>query len=139
MKLDKNNHSVFLLYYHLILCVKYRKKVITEDISVFLKNIFYKIENNYKVKLEEFNHDKDHIHILFRAEPTTDISQLIGVYKSISSRLVKKQYPQVKMQLYKEMFWSPSFCLMSTGGARVDTIKKYIESQGENHDNQSKD
>ena len=33
MKLDTNNHSVFLLYYHLVLVAKYRRKVIDNNIS----------------------------------------------------------------------------------------------------------
>ena len=33
MKLDSNNHSVFLLYYHLVLVTKYRRKVIDDNIS----------------------------------------------------------------------------------------------------------
>ena len=32
-ELDNNAHSVFLLYYHLILVVKYRKKVLNDPIS----------------------------------------------------------------------------------------------------------
>ena len=33
MDLDNNAHSVFLLYYHLIMVVKYRRKVIDDVIS----------------------------------------------------------------------------------------------------------
>jgi putative transposase len=29
------------------------------------------------------------------------------------------------------MFWSQSYCLISTGGVTVDIIKQYIQSQGE--------
>ena len=32
MKLDSNNHSVFMLHYHLIMCIKYRNKVIDDKI-----------------------------------------------------------------------------------------------------------
>ena len=42
MKLDTNNHSVFMLHYHLIMCVKYRNKVIDDIISNRLKEIFEK-------------------------------------------------------------------------------------------------
>ena len=42
-----------------------------------------------------------------------------------------KEYPSIKPRLYKEAFWSQSFCLISTGGVNIETIKKYIESQGE--------
>ena len=68
MVLDTNNHSVFLLHYHLIMCVKYRNNVIDDEINEFLKNVFVKIQDRYSIKLEEFNHDKDHVHILFKAE-----------------------------------------------------------------------
>ena len=131
MELLGNNHSVFAIHFHLILVVKYRKKVIDESISERLKEIFEYIQDNYNIVLEEWNHDIDHVHVLFRSEPNSNISKFINAYKSASSRLIKKEYPSIKSRLYKEAFWSQSFCLISTGGANIETIKKYIESQGE--------
>ncbi len=131
MDLRGNNHSVFSIHFHLILVVKYRKKVIDERISERLKEIFEYIQNNYNIVLEEWNYDIDHVHVLFRSEPNSNISKFINAYKSVSSRLIKKEYPSIKSRLYKEAFWSQSFCLISTGGANIETIKKYIESQGE--------
>ena len=131
MKLRSNNHSVFAIHFHLILVVKYRKKVITDAISKRLKDIFSYIEDDYNITLEEWNHDIDHVHILFRSHPNTNISKFINAYKSASSRLIKKEYSSIRSKLYKEAFWSQSFCLISTGGANIETIKKYIESQGE--------
>ena len=131
MDLRGNNHSVFSIHFHLILVVKYRKKVIDERISERLKEIFEYIQDNYNIVLEEWNHDIDHVHVLFRSEPNSNISKFINAYKSASSRLIKKEYPSIKSRLYKEAFWSQSFCLISTGEANIETIKKYIESQGE--------
>jgi len=129
-ELDNNNHSVFVLYYHLVLVVKYRRKVIDDGINIRLKEIFEYIQSNYNITLQEWNHDKDHIHILFKAHPNTKISKFINAYKSASSRLVKKEYPQIKKQLWKEYFWSRSYCLLTTGGVPIEIIKKYIENQG---------
>ena len=131
MKLRNNNHSVFAIHFHLILVVKYRRKVINDHVSNRLKEIFEYIDDNYNIVLEEWNHDIDHVHILFRSEPNTNVSRFINAYKSASSRLIKKEYPSIRTRLYKEAFWSQSFCLISTGGANIETIKKYIESQGE--------
>ena len=131
MEFDKNGHSVFLLQYHLIMCVKYRKNVIDDAISERLKEIFVYISPKYNIVLEEWNHDKDHVHILFRGHPNTEISKFINAYKSASSRLVKKEFPQIRTSLWKEMFWSQSFCLISTGCATVEIIRQYIQSQGE--------
>ena len=131
MELRNNNHSVFTIHFHLILVVKYRKKVINDEISERLKEIFRSIEGNYNIALEEWNFDLDHVHILFRSEPNSNISKFINAYKSASSRLIKKEYPSIRSRLYKEAFWSQSFCLISIGEASIETIKKYIESQGE--------
>lgn len=137
MKLDSNNHSVFILHYHLIMCVKYRKKVIDDNISFRLQEIFERISPDYNISLQEWNHDMDHVHILFRAQPNTEISKFINAYKSASSRLIKKEYPQIRKSLWKEMFWSQSFCLLTTGGVTVDIIKQYIQSQGNKDEKQS--
>ncbi len=119
-----------MLHYHLIMCVKYRNKVIDDAISARLKEIFMKISPTYNITLEEWNHDIDHVHILFRGRPNTEISKFINAYKSASSRIIKKEYPKIRKSLWKEMFWSQSFCLLTTGGVTVDIIKQYIHSQG---------
>ena len=134
MKLDSNNHSVFLLHYHLIMCIKYRNKVIDDKISNRLKVIFENIASSYNITLDEWNHDTDHVHILFRGQPNTEISKFINAYKSASSRLIKKEFPHIRRALWKEMFWSQSFCLLTTGGAPVEIIREYIQSQGKKND-----
>lgn len=131
MLLESNNHSVFSLNYHLILVVKYRRKVINDSISDRLKEIFEYIQVPYNVSVKEWNHDKDHIHVLFSAHPNSEISKFLNAYKSASSRLIKKEYPQIREKLWKEAFWSKSFCLITTGGAPLEVIRQYIESQGE--------
>lgn len=131
MELDNNNHSVFLMYYHLVLVVKYRRKVISDDISNRLKEIFEYVSPTYNITLQEWNYDKDHVHILFKAHPNSELSKFINAYKSASSRLIKKEYQQIRKYLWKEYFWSRSFCLLTTGGAPINIVRRYIESQGE--------
>ena len=83
MQLDTNNHSVFMLHYHLIMCIKYRNKVIDDIISNRLKEIFEKIAPAYNITLEEWNHDTDHVHILFKGQPNTEISRFRAKVKCI--------------------------------------------------------
>lgn len=129
-ELDTNNHSVFMLHYHLIMCTKYRREIIDNRISDQLKEIFIRIASSYNIVLEEWNHDVDHVHVSFRGAPNTELSKFINAYKSASSRLIKKENPDIQKSLWKEMFWSQSFCLISTGGVSVDVIKQYIQTQG---------
>ncbi|MEK4100078.1 IS200/IS605 family transposase [Bacillus sp. FSL E2-0195] len=127
MKLYRNNHSVFLLYYHLVLVVKYRRNVFDDDMSDYAKDMFVRLSENYNITLVEWNHDVDHVHILFKAHPNTEMTKFINAYKSASSRIIKRDFPQVKKKLWKELFWSRSFCLLTTGGSPIDVVKKYIE------------
>ncbi len=131
MKLYTNNHSVFSMHYHMVFVIKYRRKVIDDEISSRLMEIFTYIAPSYQIDMEEWNHDKDHIHVLFRAHPKSELSKFINAYKSASSRLIKKEFPQIREKLWKSHFWSQSFCLLTTGGAPLEVIRKYIETQGE--------
>ena len=130
LELESNNHSVFKLNYHLVLVIKYRRKVISDEVSNRLKDIFEYISPKYKIVLEEWNHDKDHVHLLFKANPNTEISKFLNAYKSASSRLIKKEFPVIRMQLWKENFWSKSYCLLTTGSTSIDIVRKHIENQG---------
>lgn len=133
-ELDHNAHSVFLLHYHLIMVVKYRRQVINDRISGRAEEIFRYIAPRYGITLDEWDHDRDHVHVMFRAQPKSELSKFINAYKSASSRLLKKEYPEIRAKLWKDAFWSQSFCLLSAGGAPIETIGAYIESQGEKHE-----
>ena len=110
-ELDNNAHSVFLLYYHLIPVVKYRKKVLNDPISGRAREIFEYIAPKYHITLEEWNHDEDHVHIMFRAHPKSELSKFINAYKSASSRLIKKEYPEIRQ---KESELLPPECRRSS-------------------------
>ena len=129
-KLDHNAHSVFLMYYHLILVVKYRRKVFDDPVSERAREIFCYIAPNYGIEVDEWNHDGDHIHVMFRAQPKSELSKFINAYKSASSRLLKKEFPEIRSKLWKETVWSQSFCLITAGGAPIEVIRQYIETQG---------
>ena len=53
MDLDRNSHSVYNLNYHLVLVVKYRRKVINNEISNRLKDIFDYAGKTYDVIITE--------------------------------------------------------------------------------------
>ena len=70
--------------------IKYRRKILNDEISERAKEIFEYIAPGYGIVLEEWNHDADHVYVMFRAQPKTELSKFINAYKSASSRLLKK-------------------------------------------------
>lgn len=134
MDLDTNAHSVFSLHYHLILVTKYRKPVFDDEISERARTLFEAIAPSYKIEVLEWNHDQYHVHVLFKAQPKTELSKFINAYKSASSRVLKKEFPSIREQLWQDMFWSRSFCLLSSGSAPIEVIQQYIKEQGPKDD-----
>ena len=66
--------------------VKYRRKVINDEISEYLKHRFVVVGQAYGINLQEWNHDQDHVHVLFRATPHKEMAKFLNAYKSSSSR-----------------------------------------------------
>lgn len=122
-----------MMYYHLVLVIKYRRAVLDDTIAERARAIFEFIAPNYNISLLEWNHEQDHVHILFKAQPNSQLSKYINACKSASSRLLKKEFPAIRSKLWREYFWSRSYCLLTTGGAPIDVIRQYIETQGERH------
>ena len=126
---DKSCHSVYSLNYHLVL--KYRKKVFNEEISERLKDIVFNISQNFQVSVLNQEVNQDHVHILFKSKPTLDIPKYINSLKGVSSRYLRKEFEEIKKKLWGTSFWSPSYCLISSGQVSLDVLIKYIENQGE--------
>ncbi len=133
-KFDKNAHSVYTLNYHLVQCIKYRRKVLDfPEIIDELKSRTHKIAESYGIKITAIESDLDHIHILFEAKPQTDLLKFINNWKSATSKALRNKFKdKIKNKLWKNVFWSGSYCLITSGQVTLDILKKYVESQGEN-------
>ena len=130
--LSKGNHSVFAMHYHFVQCVKYRKKVlVNENIVDLLKQKVHEISESYGIEVLNIEADKDHFHMIFTGTPTVELSKYINTIKTITSREIRRNYPEVKTILQKDKFWSPSYFLATTGQVTLDVLKKYVDEQGE--------
>lgn len=127
----KEQHRVYSIILHLIVVVKYRQKVFTEEnIINDLKSKLKEISNNFEVEIIEQECGIDHIHLLISIKPTLYITKYINALKGHSSRYIRKKYKDfLKNKLWGDNFWSPSYFLASSGNVSIDTLKKYIENQ----------
>jgi len=123
-------HAVYQLHYHLVLVTKYRHRCITAPMLIRLREIFNEQCANWSIELLEFNGEEDHVHLLLNAHPSLDLSKLINSMKTVSSRLLRKEFANHLSKYYwKPVFWTRAYCLLTCGGAPLDIIKKYIEKQ----------
>lgn len=126
---DKGSHSIYNLQFHYVACVKYRRKVLTETVSARLKEINLSVAAEVGVTIIEQETDRDHIHILFSVKPQIQLSKFINSLKSVSARLLFREFPELKEKLWGGAFWSPSYFLASTGQVTLDVLKRYVENQ----------
>ena len=130
-KLDKGCHSVYSLQFHLVLVVKYRKKVLVGKLAERLKKMIEEIAQHFGVEIIEQETDKDHIHILFSSRPTIMLSRFVNSLKSVTSRKLRREFPEVmKREVWGGKFWSPSYFIATTGQVKLEDVKKYVQSQG---------
>jgi len=130
-RLDKNGNCVFSLCYHLIIVVKYRRKVFENmELVSEIKSIISKISDSFDVEIIEQECGLDHVHILFRAKPTLNITNYVNLLKGNSSRNLRKKYTDfLKDKLWGDHFWSSSYFLATTGNVTIDILKEYVENQ----------
>lgn len=129
-KLDKGSHSVYSLQYHFIQVVKYRREVFGNEILVdFLKQKVREISETFDVDVLNLECNRDHFHMIFKAKPILNIPKYINAIKTITSREIQRNFPEVKEKLWKESFWAPSYFLATTGQVTLDVLKRYVEEQ----------
>lgn len=133
LKCNKNCHSLYRLEYHLILVTKYRRPCITPEMMEFLSAQCRRILALSGTEVLEMNGEADHIHLLISAPPQICLANVINSLKTATSRLVRKQYAGHLAGFYwKPYFWSRSYLILSSGGAPIEVIRRYIQDQGKN-------
>lgn len=127
----KNRHACFLLQYHLVLITKYRKPILTGDLDLFIKDYVNQYFSNNDCNVLEIESDKDHIHILFEAPVTIQLTNFINGFKTVSSRMARKRFAETLNKYYqKPYFWSRSYFIATVSENTTSIVKEYIQNQG---------
>lgn len=122
-------HCIFNLHVHLVFVTKYRRKVFTKAILDEMRGIFTKVCTDFEAELAEFEGEQDHVHLLVNYPPKISVSKLVNSLKGVSSRLLRKQFPEIEKWYWNGALWSPSYFAASCGGAPLSMIRQYIEQQ----------
>jgi putative transposase len=125
----RRRNSVYSLHVHLVFVSKYRRRVFSAKMLGLMNEIFSNSCSEHSCNLLEFDGESDHVHALVRYPPKIAIGQLVHALKRRSSRLMRKQFPELRKRYWRGVLWSPSYFAASCGGAPIDVVKKYIENQ----------
>ena len=132
MKVTYGRGYVYSLQYHIVWCVKYRRKILTPDVEVSLMAIIYKIAKDNDFEILEANTDKDHVHLLISCSPQHYIPSIIKALKGVSARLLMKEHrDSLKQKLWGGHLWNPSYFVATVSENTEAQIREYIERQKE--------
>jgi putative transposase len=113
-----------------VLTTKYRKRVLTGQMIDRLGEILKDLLLKWDSRVVDFNGESDHVHLLFQYTPQTDLPKFINNIKTVTSRYLRKEFPdRVNQFYYKDVLWNGSYFIASCGGVTVEALKKYVESQ----------
>ena len=130
MGIKRTKHAVYELKYHLVWIPKYRKKILDEDVTEYLKEVFEKIAQEYEFEIDTMGIMDDHVHVFVGAPPRYSPAQIVQIMKSISAREVFKKFPKLRKQLWAGELWNDGYFVRSVGDKVIaDIIRKYIEYQ----------
>ena len=122
-------HCVFKMHVHLVFVAKYRRKVFDGDAIDRMRRMFGKVCEDMEASLVKMDGEDNHVHLLVEYPPKLAVSVLVNSLKGVSSRLLRKERPDLRKRYWKNVLWSPSYFASSCGGAPIGIIKQYIEQQ----------
>ena len=122
---------VYDLKYHLVWCVKYRKKILVGPFEKDFKDIIRELCETHEIELLEMETDQDHVHLLISCKPQHYIPDFVKTLKGQSARRLFKIHPTLKEQLWGGHLWNPSYFITSVSENTQAQVENYIRSQKE--------
>ena len=127
--ISTGRHCVFAMHVHLVFVTKYRSRVFDGDSLNRLRILFTRICTDFEAELVQMDGEDNHVHLLVKYPPKVAVSNLVNSLKGVSSRMLRKERPDLAARYWKGALWSPSYFAASCGGARINILKDYIQQQ----------
>lgn len=129
---NTRNNAAFDMKYHLVLVTKYRRKALSEAMRDRARAILSDLLQAWRCEMIEFGGEEDHIHMLFAAHPALDMSKLVNNLKTVSSRRLRSEFAdELRKYYWKPVLWHGAYYIGTVGGASLETVKRYVEQQGQ--------
>ena len=124
-------HNKSLLLYHIVIPLKYRKKVINKEVGETLIKICYGISERYEVQFVEVGYESDHVHFLVQSVPSYSVSKMVTMLKSITAKELFRLHPEIKELLWGGKFWTSGYYVNTVGQySNEEVIRAYVKNQG---------
>jgi putative transposase len=128
----KGPHTKHRLQYHLVWIPKYRKRILQGKIAIRLKRLMYEACKMNGWWISEMSIQDDHVHIVVQIPPQMSVAEVVRIFKGGTSRVLRKEFPEMEEFLWGESFWADGYFAETVGKVDEEVVKKYIRQQQSN-------
>lgn len=132
----RSAHAVYDLKYHVVWITKYRYKVLTGRVAERTRDLIRQICETRDVTIVRGSVSPDHIHMLLSAPADLSPAKLVQYIKGRSSRRIQDEFPEIRKRYWGQHLWARGYFCATVGAVDEETIKKYIENQQWDQDDQ---
>ena len=122
-------HSTHKLMYHIVWIPKYRKRVLTGALAQRLRELLHECAEVHEWNIEEINVQNDHVHMVVRLKPDISLSKAVQFFKGGSSKIIRKEFPQLEEFLWGGSLWADGYFAETVGSCTYETILNYVRNQ----------
>jgi len=127
----KASHCVYDCRYHVVWITKYRRKVLNERVSSYLRKVLEGICKELHIRVLKIGIEEDHVHMYITVPPVQPISYVLKILKGRSSKVMRKKFKDYFSEFYlKEVLWAVGYFVATVGEVTHKVVAKYVEDQG---------
>ena len=126
MKTKTTRYVHYNINYHFVWIPKYRRKILTGEVSAELERLLHKICKDREVEILSLSIQPDHVHLFVSAPPRHAPSELVNTFKGYTSRYLRQKFPELSKQTGPK-FWTRTYYVGTAGTVSSETIKRYIQ------------
>jgi len=132
------SHTVTRLTVHIVWITKYRYKVLTGDIKKRCRELLIQVCDSEDVRIMSGVVSKDHVHMHIEYPPRLSLSDLIKRLKGRSSRLLQKEYTELRKRYWGKHLWAIGYGAWSTGNVTEKVVEEYLKHHKTSANDQDK-
>lgn len=130
---SKTSHTVFHHRFHLVWITKYRKRVLTGELRLRVREVIAQAADELGIKIVNGVLSADHVHMFVEIPPHISVSEFVKIAKGRSSRKIQQEFPQIRKNYWGCHFWGRGFFSSTSGNVTDDIINAYIDDHSDAH------
>jgi len=123
----RGSHTLTRLTVHIVWVTKYRYKILKGDLQNRCRDLVRQDCSTMEIEILKGVVSKDHIHLHIEYPPKLSLSEILKQLKGRSSRILQKEFPELKRRYWGQRLWATGYGAWSTGNITDKMVQDYLE------------